>query len=168
MVARNSPLLGIDLVNKQGVVIKKHVPKAQSRSYPELYAQVVIVVLFDQKGRVLVHKRKATKTVNPGDIDFVCGMVDTGETPFEAAVRESIEETGLYPENLRLVHQGINSYHRYRYLFVGTATGKPQPTTDHEVEWVKFLGREALVQPGPVVDEFYADLAAVEAFLRAY
>lgn len=158
----------IDLVDKHGQIIKQNIPRNRSRAYPDLYAQVVIVVLFDRRGRVLVHKRKVTKTVNPGDIDFVCGMVDTGETPLEAAVRESIEETGLHPENLRLVHQSINSYRRYRYLFVGTATGKPQPTTDHEVEWVKFLSREVLARSDPVVDEFYEDLARVEAFLRTY
>lgn len=65
----------IDLVDEQGIVRKTQVPKLLARNFEGLYAQVVIVVLFDALGRVLVHKRLHSKEVNPGDIDFVCGMV---------------------------------------------------------------------------------------------
>lgn len=154
----------IDLVDSQGVVRKTQVPKEQTRDYEGLYAQVVIVILFDTTGRVLVHKRLHTKGVNPGDIDFVCGMVENAESPLEAAIRETSEETGLVPQNLQLVHQGVNSYGRYRYLFTGNASGKPIPQTNHEVEWVRFLARKQLETAGSVVDEFHEDLARVDAY----
>jgi 8-oxo-dGTP pyrophosphatase MutT (NUDIX family) len=155
----------IDLVDSQGVVRKTQVPKTQSRDFEGLYAQVVIVVVFDELGRVLVHKRRSSKEVNPGDIDFVCGMVENSESPFEAAMRETKEETGLTPKDLQLVHQGVNSYGRYRYLFTGIASGYPIPQTDHEVEWVAFLSRNQINKSGRVVDEFFDDLAKVDEFV---
>lgn len=153
----------VDLVDASGMVRKTQVPKDQARDFEGLYAQVVIVVLFDSKNRLLVHKRLDSKEVNPGDIDFVCGMVENAESPLEAAIRETSEETGLVPENLRLVHQGLNSYGRYRYLFAGKAAGKPHPQTQHEVAWVRFLTRKEIGTAGSVVDEFYEDLARVDA-----
>lgn len=155
----------IDLVDAQGVVQKTHAPKDQSREHQGLFAQVVIVVVFDELGRVLVHKRRSSKEVNPGDIDFVCGMVENSESPFEAAMRETKEETGLTPKDLHLVHQGVNSYCRYRYLFTGIASGYPIPQTDHEVEWVAFLSRNQIKKSGRVVDEFFDDLAKVDEFI---
>lgn len=155
----------IDLVDEQGIVCKTQVPKDQARDFEGLCAQVVIVVLFDSKNRLLVHKRLHTKGVNPGDIDFVCGMVENSESPLEAAIRETKEETGLVPHNLQLVHQGVNSYGRYRYLFAGEANGMPCAQTQHEVEWVRFLTRKQLGTMSSVVDEFYEDLAKVDAQL---
>jgi 8-oxo-dGTP pyrophosphatase MutT (NUDIX family) len=154
----------IDLVDEHGSVQKTRVSKLESRELTGLYAQVVIVVVFDARGRILVHKRKQSKEVNPGDIDFVCGMVEHQETPLEAAIRETKEETGLEPENLQLVRQGLNSYGRYRFLFTGQASGNPKPETDHEVEWVAFVQRDQIKELGSVVDEFYADLATVDEF----
>lgn len=64
-----------------------------------------------------------------------------------------------------MVHQGVNSYGRYRNLYTGIASGKPVPQTDHEVEWVAFLSRNQINKSGQVVDEFYDDLARVDEFM---
>ncbi len=158
---------GIDLVDQSGQIVKQGVPKAHSRAFPGLYAQVVIVVLFDARGRLLVHTRLHSKEVNPGDIDFVCGMVEAGETPLQAALRESVEATGLRPSDLKLIHTGINAYGRYRFLFTGSVSGEPSPQTNHEVEWVRFLTLPEIEDQGPVVDEFFDDLARVNRLRNA-
>lgn len=56
------------------------------------------VVLFDEKGRVLLEKRADDHTwCVPG------GSMEPGETPEEAVRRETLEETGLALGALRLV-----------------------------------------------------------------
>ena len=55
---------------------------------------------------MLQPKSIKSKKVNPGDIDHVCGGVVSGETPEQAVIRETEEETGLTPNNLKLVAKG--------------------------------------------------------------
>ncbi|NYD20641.1 NUDIX domain-containing protein [Kineococcus aurantiacus] len=54
------------------------------------------VLLRDDRGRVLVHRRTTAKDLNPGAHDCLAGgVVDAGETPLAAAHRELREELGL-------------------------------------------------------------------------
>jgi isopentenyldiphosphate isomerase len=58
--------------------------------------QVVHVCLFDDSGRMLIQKRAAGKDIWPNLWDVsVAGSVIAGETPREAAIRETREELGL-------------------------------------------------------------------------
>lgn len=132
----------VDLVDKNGHVQKYAVPRNESRDHDDLYMQIAIVVVFDGLGQVLVQKR-ATEP-NIGAIDHICGAVDTGESPDQAAVREAAEETGITPCNIRLVTQGINEYGRYRYLFVGGATEGEPAGDPREVQWVGYLHPDEL------------------------
>jgi 8-oxo-dGTP pyrophosphatase MutT (NUDIX family) len=85
-----------------------------------------------------------TKSSEKGKIDHVCGSVISGETPEEAAIRESKEETGIDPNNVRIVDKGLNKYNRYRYLLVGKTDCLPGKFDPNEVEWVKFISLEKL------------------------
>lgn len=116
----------IDLVDKEGTVVIKKVPRTQATAHSDLYMQIVIGVIFNRSGKVLVHKRSAKKKVNPGDIDHVCGGILCGESPTEAFVRESQEETGIIPTDIHTVHEGINAYRKYRYLLLGFLMTCPQ------------------------------------------
>ena len=54
------------------------------------------VLLVDPVGRVYVHRRTDTKDVYPGLWDcWAGGVVDAGESPDDAAVRELAEELGV-------------------------------------------------------------------------
>lgn len=130
----------IDLVDASGHIQKQGIPRSDLDLYPNLHLQIVILVIFDiESGGILVQKRAQTKKTNPGYIDHVCGGITSGETPEEAAVRESIEETGIHPFNLMEVTKGINKYNRYRYLLVGESDSKPGQINPSEVEWVRFV-----------------------------
>ena len=92
----------------------------------------------------------------------MCGGVATGETPLDAAKRETEEETGLMPHNLRLVADGVNEYNRYRYLFVGEVEGESKVDPD-EIEWIGYFPLDDLRQKHQsgeltFVDGFFADL----------
>ena len=65
-------------------------------------------LVFDERGRVLLGKHSNRGLwVAPG------GAIDPGESPADAAVRETWEETGLYVEPLRVT--GVYGGNRVRY-----------------------------------------------------
>lgn len=152
----------IDLVDKTGKVVKTKATRDDLVRHPDLHMQIVIVVLFRNE-HVLVHARSHKKSVNPGDIDHVCGGILSGETPVEAAMRESIEETGVRPKNLRIVGEGINEYNRYRYLLVGEAEDKPTVQDADEVGWTDYIHVKELYEKSKsgeltFVDGFFNDI----------
>jgi isopentenyldiphosphate isomerase len=58
--------------------------------------RAVFVLVRDSAGRIFVHRRTTTKLSFPGWYDmFVGGVVGTGETYDEAALREAEEELGV-------------------------------------------------------------------------
>lgn len=62
------------------------------------------VVVRDSFGRVFVHRRTETKDLYPGRHDFAAGgVVDAGEDPDRAAVRELDEELGISGVPLELI-----------------------------------------------------------------
>lgn len=134
----------VDLVDANGIIQQRGVPRSKIEVlFPDLHLQIVIGIIFNNSGEILVHKRSMTKKVDPGLIDHVCGGVISGETPEEAVFRETKEETGLIPTKLKLIHQGLNSYGRYRYSFIGYAEGQPF-AEQKDAEWVKFIKLETL------------------------
>ena len=48
-----------------------------------------------QRTALLLTQRKATLSKHAGQIAFPGGRIDEGETPLQAALRETEEETGL-------------------------------------------------------------------------
>lgn len=134
----------VDLVDSSGIIVQYGIPRSEAGLYPDLHVQIVIAVIFDKEGRILVHKRAHTKEVNPGDIDHVCGGVQSGEKPEESIIREADEETATKPQNVRIVLRGVNTYNRYRYLFVGESDDEPKQGEPAEVEWVSFIHPDEL------------------------
>ncbi|GAA1965576.1 NUDIX hydrolase [Kitasatospora viridis] len=58
-----------------------------------LWLPAAVAVVFDEQGRVLLGRRADT-----GRWALVGGIVDPGEQPADAAVRECLEETGVLAE----------------------------------------------------------------------
>ncbi len=154
----------IDLVDSSGNVRVRGIPRHEADGYSDLHMQIIIGIVINDKGQILVHKRSHTKKVNPGDIDHVCGGVISGETPVEAFIRESLEETGVKPNNIFVATHGVNKYNRYRYLMVGESNDTPGQLDSNEVEWAQFIHPDELKlrqQSGELsfVNEFFEDTA---------
>ncbi len=152
----------VDLVDSSGNVKRRAVPRHEADNYSDFHLQIIIGVVFDDEGKVLVHQRAKTKRVNPGDIDHVCGGIMSGETPEEAFIRESLEETGVKPSNAVVIAKGVNKYNRFRYLVVGDSNDLPGEPSLDEVEWIQFIHPDDLrakYQAGELsfVDEFFED-----------
>ncbi len=61
----------------------------------EVIRRVASVLLVDAQGKVLLQLRSEDAPASPGQWSFPGGGVEAGETPEEAARRETLEETGL-------------------------------------------------------------------------
>lgn len=121
-----------------------------------------IVVSGD--GRVLLHRHKRLdRWLQPG------GHIDVGETPWQAAVRETVEETGLVAQHPGtgplLVHVDVHEGPRghvhldLRYLLHGDAGLALRPA-DGESPTVAWWDPEDVVQVGDA-----STLAALSAAL---
>ncbi|HEX6150423.1 NUDIX hydrolase, partial [Nocardioides sp.] len=79
------------------------IDRARMRAENLTHAATAVVVR-DSYGRVYVHRRTDTKDLYPGRYDFAAGgVVDAGEDPHHAAVRELAEELGITGAVLELV-----------------------------------------------------------------
>ncbi len=118
-------------------------PEIRQRFFQEMDYQtplsVVDTAVLDPEGRVLLIRR-----ADNGFWALPGGACDVGETPAEAAARETWEETGYQVEITRLLgvfderfHHGEAGRHLYVLLFAGVVTGgeaRPSPETTH-VAW---------------------------------
>jgi 8-oxo-dGTP pyrophosphatase MutT (NUDIX family) len=134
----------VDLVDHSGKIKKVGVPRHEADQHKDLCLQIAIAVIFDKSQRVLVERRALTKSTEPGLVDHVCGAISTGETPEQAIARESLEETGIIPKNIRVISKGLNVYNRYKYLLIGEAQDGAQIVCSDESEWVRFMSTEDL------------------------
>ena len=95
--------------------------------------EAVQVVILNPKGQVLAVSRKT----DHNDFGLVGGKIDKGETPIEAIMRETFEETGL------ILYEGglipIFQMHRHGYMGYTYLTdhykGEIQTDEDHVVRW---------------------------------
>lgn len=161
----------VDLVDTSGVIQLADVEREDARQQQDgLHMQIVIVVIFNSAGQVLVHERSARKTVNPNDVDHICGGVKAGEKPEQAAHRETKEEGGVELSALHLVAAGVNKYQRYRWLFVGTSQDEPVLSEPDEINWIAWKSiaeLEAARDDASLtfVDEFFEETQAARARL---
>ena len=73
-----------------------------------LFHATVHVWIFSERGNVLIQKRSTKKKLNPGVWDVsVAGHVEYKEDINVAAIRETLEETGIYIKEKDLFKLGI-------------------------------------------------------------
>ena len=88
--------------NKTGKVIT-YLETYNSNNIPnECYLPVVGVVIVNSKNEILLQKRSMLKKSNPGKCGICGGKINLGETPIDAAVRETLEEIGINIERSKL------------------------------------------------------------------
>ena len=62
-----------------------------------------VVSIVRNNGKLLLLKRHPNTKHYPNGWSFVCGRIESGERPIDAAYREIEEETGLRRDDLTLV-----------------------------------------------------------------
>jgi len=75
-------------------------------------------VVLDADNSILVLRRSPTHPTMAGQLDLPGGIIDPGEEPGEAVIREIQEETGLSVgfSDLQLVYSGAETYKESYYV----------------------------------------------------
>lgn len=84
----------IDLYNKKRERLDKTIIREEEPKDGE-YKLSVHVWFLNSKGELLIQKRNENLKRNPGKWAFTGGVVDSGETSVEGAIRETKEELGI-------------------------------------------------------------------------
>ena len=111
----------------------------------------------DGKVHILYETRAKTLKSDPGEICFPGGHIEAGETPEEAALRETCEEIGISCDKIRMIGPGnvLYGYANYTlYIYLGIIdyedylNAKPQT---EEVEEIFLVDAEALAACSPEI-----------------
>lgn len=135
----------VNLVDSNGSVQVEDIPITEVNTYPGLYVEVAVGIVFGGLDTVLVQRRSKK---HPGlykkHIGLPAGVVPAKEKPAEAIVRETHEETGVEITNLLLLDQGVWQQYCFRYLFAAESDHPPGiidgvQLDRNEVEWAAFM-----------------------------
>jgi len=97
----------IDIVDKNGIPTGVAVPKFEIHSEGHLH-NTAHIWFYTSDGRILLQQRAASKSIYPLLWDVsVAGHIDSGETPEQAAVRETKEEIGIDVSEEKLTKIGV-------------------------------------------------------------
>lgn len=95
------------LVDEQGCVIGQ-ATRSECHSGSKLLHPVIHLHVFNQKGKLFMQKRSASKDIQPDKWDSsVGGHIDLNETPAQAALREAGEEIGLHNLTIQYIDKYI-------------------------------------------------------------
>ncbi len=100
------------------------------------------LVIYRRDHVLLVKAREKRRWSLPG------GTMKVGETPWQAALREAEEETGLAPELIGLSGMYVRDDGSLVYVFAARARGDVDPAGPrHEIEKQRWMGiRKALTR----------------------
>lgn len=94
-------------------------------------------VICKRDGQVLYVRKPKSRWALPG------GKIEAGETPFQAAVRELCEETGL--ENLELLYLAVYEKGEVtHYVFTTQVPAYSEPSPQNEISACKWLAPKNL------------------------
>jgi 8-oxo-dGTP pyrophosphatase MutT (NUDIX family) len=92
------------------------------------YAVLLPLIFIEKEPHILYELRADHLEVQPGEVCFPGGAIENGETPIEAAARETCEELNLQPDDIEIIGSldylvKTGSYVLYPH--VGTLNTKP-------------------------------------------
>jgi isopentenyldiphosphate isomerase len=136
----------LEIINDEGATIGLR-PRSEIHGNPSLLHKVIHVLVFNDKGELLLQKRSLNKDVAPGKWDTsVGGHVSPGEDLLTAALREMEEELGVIPDNNKYLYsyRYENAYeseivHTYRCIHNG-----PFPFNKEEIDAVAFWSTDEI------------------------
>lgn len=118
------------------------------------FSVLIPLIEIDGELHLVYEKRAMTLRNQPGEISFPGGKIEKGETPEEAAVRETCEELLIKKKDIEVYSEGdflVNPYASIIYSFVGLITeefDKIKPSED-EVERIFTVPLKFLLEHEP-------------------
>jgi isopentenyldiphosphate isomerase len=154
----------LEIVDCSGLTIGI-APRSEIHGNPSLLHKVVHVLVFNDKGELLLQKRSLNKDVAPGKWDTsVGGHVSPEEDLITAAQREMEEELGVLPESLKFLYSYTHS-NPYESELVFTHLcihNGPFSFNDEEIDTVRFWSIDEIKQSigsGTLSDNFESEIA---------
>ena len=100
--------------------------------------ETAVLCFIRKEGQLLLIRKK--RGLGAGKINAPGGRIEPGETPLEAAIRETMEEVGLVPNNLKkrgeLHFQFLDGYSLHGTVFIAEGcTGEPIETDEADPFW---------------------------------
>ncbi|RMD45906.1 NUDIX domain-containing protein [Candidatus Pacearchaeota archaeon] len=119
-----------------------------------LWHRVSHVWLYTSKGEVVLQLRSRKKRLFPGLLDVsAAGHIDSGETPRQAALRETKEELGITLKKINFWKIIKNSIifdkiinNEFYYVFFSKIPRNTKFSINHEVESVHFVNIAELLK----------------------
>lgn len=113
--------------------------------------QGVSTILLDAEGRILLQHRDDKPTIRyPGHWALFGGSIEGGESPYTAARREILEETGYNVENLGLFREFVQNNKR-EFAFAGEIDASIDELSLNEGQGMDFVSpqelRKLLIRP---------------------
>lgn len=114
----------------------------------------VMILLYEEDGEthLILEKRALSLQSQPGDICLPGGKIEDGETPKEAALRETMEELNLKMEDINYIGEMdyfITPYGSILYPFVSAVKSFPSCPSKDEVEELIKLPIDFLINEEP-------------------
>lgn len=153
----------LDLYDKDRKLTGKTIVRGED--IPSGYYRLVVhVCLFNQKGELLIQKRKENKRGWPGLWDLsVGGCATHGEDSRLAAHRETLEEVGVHidfddriPKFTLSFAAGFDDYYMLTYD-VPISDFHPQEEEVDELKWVTYEELLTLVKKGEFVPYYFIE-----------
>lgn len=99
----------LEIINDKGEIIGLAL-RSEVHGNPHLMHRVVHVLVFNEKGEILLQKRSMNKDVAPGKWDTsVGGHVNPGEDLLDSAIREMEEELGIKRKDLKYLYSYVHT-----------------------------------------------------------
>lgn len=121
------------------------------------YRKTAVTILIDEeygKENIIFEIRAHTLRHQPGDVALPGGKVEKGESPREAAIRETMEELNLKKEDFEIIGNMdyfITPYGTIIYPFIGKIIGKIGQVNKAEVEKVFKVPVEFFLNTEPLL-----------------
>ncbi|MDT0191404.1 CoA pyrophosphatase [Exiguobacterium sp. BG5(2022)] len=125
--------------------------------YEQTAAVLIPLVQIDQDWHVVFEIRAHTMRQQPGEISFPGGRLEKGETPVEAAIRETCEELEVSADKVEVVGKlrPLATPHRQLiYPFVGILSEVPSVEGTDEVDHLFTVPISTLL----MIDPFHGEM----------
>lgn len=125
--------------------------------YEQTAAVLIPLIQIDQEWHVVFEVRALTMRQQPGEISFPGGRLEKGETPVEAAIRETCEELEIFTDKVEVVGKlrPLATPHRQLiYPFVGILSEVPSVEGTDEVDHLFTVPISTLL----MIDPFHGEM----------
>lgn len=138
--------------------IKKIFKERIAKPMGKFSRSAVMILLVEENDElyILFEKRALTLRRQPGDISLPGGAIEPGETPKEAAIRETEEELNLCREDIEYLGEMdyfISPYNNMILPFVGKISSKEIHPNHNEVDHVFKVPLKFFYENEPMVHE---------------